>query len=74
MLGVATVAHREKLVFPFEDGLREEKTRGELLVVARASHDDGHALALQSNLERLLDRDVIFARLSAVGVEMVDGR
>ena len=61
MFGVATMAHRDKLVFPFDDALREEKTRGELLVVARASHDDGDALALQADLERLLDRDVIFA-------------
>ena len=61
MFGVATVAHRDELVFSFDDALCEEKTRGELLVVARASHDDGDALALQADLERLLDREVIFS-------------
>ena len=61
MFGVATVAHRDKLVFSFDDALCEEKTRGELLVVAGASHDDGDALPLQADLERFLDREVIFA-------------
>ena len=74
MFGVATVAHRDELVFSFDDALREEKTRGELLVVARASHDDGDALALQADLERLFHGELVLEGLAgAVGdVDAID--
>jgi hypothetical protein len=42
--------------------------------VARASHDDRDALALQADLERLFDRQLIFTRLAAAGLETINGR
>jgi len=61
-----------QLVTFLDDAFRVEKAGGELLIVARAPHDDGHALTVEPDLERLLDGDVIVSPLTGAFVDAID--
>jgi hypothetical protein len=54
------------------DPLGHQEPGGELHVVPRCAHGDGERRAVEPDLERLLDHDLVAARLARAGAQRED--
>jgi hypothetical protein len=69
---VLTQPHGRDVLGPGDQAFAGQEPGGELLVLAGGSHGDGQGIAVDADLERLLDRQLVAQALTLAPVDALD--
>src|SRR5260370_11833956 len=71
-IGIDGIRDKEYVIEGFDDALGKEEAAGQFVIVAGGAHNHGKAAPVETNLQRFLNGQLLFALLLLIILPMCD--